>query len=495
MINPSQSRIGAFLNSDKKIIRGVEKENLRSNAKGEISNKGFPESLGSHHFNKFVTLDYSEPHLELVTPTFDNNHELFEFLQQLHSYVEKRLDGDILWNYSMPPVFNKELITLPDAGITNKSKLAFLYRLGLRNRYGDKMQSTAGIHFNISFSETFIKNIGIGKNEFYLGIARNFMRLFPLALRLTGSSPVTHCSFLKGRDLHVEKLGDQNCYLPKSTSLRVSRLGYYSEEQDKNFITFNSLNEYLEILSRYMNTPNEKFSHISSTSEKYEQVNNGTIQMESELYNHIRPKAKQTNLRQYLQLQESGIDYLEVRSIDLNPFSEIGITQNDLLFWETFIFYCAVCDSPPISSTEIESIKENIRRASEVGQECNLINSFDGENAEIDIKELTSNFLNSLRASLKDVSNEDSYDQMFEEFENRNNLPISTQIIESTLKNGNIISFIKEHSQHVSLKNNQELYKLFEEEKASSINNFQAHLSSDELEFDEFIKKFREETK
>ena len=197
MINPSQSRIGAFLNSDKKIIRGVEKENLRSNSKGEISNKSFPEVLGSHHFNKFVTLDYSEPHLELVTPTFDNNNELFEFLQQLHSYVEKRLDGDILWNYSMPPVFNEEFITLPDAGITNKSKLAYLYRLGLRNRYGDKMQSTAGIHFNISFSETFIKNIGIDKNEFYLGIARNFMRLFPLALRLTGSSPVTHCSFLK----------------------------------------------------------------------------------------------------------------------------------------------------------------------------------------------------------------------------------------------------------------------------------------------------------
>ena len=114
---------------------------------------------------------------------------------------------------------------------------------------------------------------------------------------------------------------------------------------------------------------------------------------------------------------------------------------------------------------------------------------------EIDIKELTSNFLNSLRASLKDVSNEDSYDQMFEEFENRNHLPISTQVIQSTLKNGNIISLIMEHSQHVSLKNNQELYKLFEEEKTNSINNFQAHLSSDELEFDEFIKKFREETK
>ena len=81
MINPSQLRIGAFLNSDKKIIRGVEKENLRSYATGEISNKSFPEALGSHHFNRFVTLDYSEPHFELVTPTFDNNHELFEFLQ------------------------------------------------------------------------------------------------------------------------------------------------------------------------------------------------------------------------------------------------------------------------------------------------------------------------------------------------------------------------------------------------------------------------------
>ena len=106
-----------------------------------------------------------------------------------------------------------------------------------------------------------------------------------------------------------------------------------------------------------------------------------------------------------------------------------------------------------------------------------------------------SNFLNSMRASIKEVSSEDLYDQMFEEFENRNNHPISAQVIESTLKKGNIISFIKEHSQHISLKNNQKFHKLFEEEKAKSINNFQAHLSSDKLEFDEFIKKFREETK
>ena len=225
----------------------------------------------------------------------------------------------------------------------------------------------------------------------------------------------------------------------------------------------------------------------------FEQVNNGTIQMESELYNHIRPKAKQTNLRQYLQLQESGIDYLEVRSIDLNPFSEIGITQNDLLFWETFVFYCAVCDSPPISSTEIESIKENIRRASEVGQECNLINSFDGENAEIDIKELTSNFLNSLRASLKDVSNEDSYDQMFEEFENRNKNPLSTRLIQDVNKNRGLFKTVLNLSEHQKFKMEDNLVESFEKEVNLSRIRYEESLQTDQINFSEFIIRYREE--
>ena len=151
MIFPSSKKLEAFLSSNKKITKGLEKENLRSDISGKISSKSFPKSLGKFSCNEFVTLDYSEPHLELVTPTFENNIQLLSFLKNLHKFVEHNIDGDLLWNYSMPPKFKQKFIKLPDFGETNKSRLSYLYRLGLRNRYGDKMQSTAGIHFNISF--------------------------------------------------------------------------------------------------------------------------------------------------------------------------------------------------------------------------------------------------------------------------------------------------------------------------------------------------------
>ena len=109
-------------------------------------------------------------------------------------------------------------------------------------------------------------------------------------------------------------LNDQDCYLPNATSLRVSRLGYYSDQQEEKFITFNNLEEYLELLKEYINVPNEKFKEISIDYKNLQQINNGTIQMESELYNHIRPKGRQTNERQFSQLKQSGIEYLEIRS-------------------------------------------------------------------------------------------------------------------------------------------------------------------------------------
>ena len=307
MVAINQKKLNQFLASDRVSFKGVEKENLRSDKDGRISNKSFPEAFGVHNFNSFVTLDYSQPHLEIVTPTFQDNSELYGFLGGLHAYVEQNLEGDLLWNYSMPPKFKGKFIKLPPYGKSNKTKLAHLYRLGLRNRYGDKMQSTAGIHFNISFSESVIKELNTTKTDLYLGICRNFLRVFPLVLRLIGCSPVAHRSFIKDRELSIDLLKEDENYLPKSTSLRVSRLGYYSEEQDEKFITFNTLGEHLNLIKDYINIPNKKFSEISLDLKK--QVNNGTIQMENELYNHIRPKGLfSTKARQYNQLKNDGIE-------------------------------------------------------------------------------------------------------------------------------------------------------------------------------------------
>ena len=328
----------------------------------------------------------------------------------------------------MPPKFKRKYIKLPPHRESNITKLGHLYRLGLRNRYGDKMQSTAGIHFNFSFSDSVIKELGNNKTEIYLGISRNFLRIFPLVLRLIGCSPVTHKSFLKGRNINIENLDGEDCYLPNSTSLRVSRLGYYSEEQDENFITFNSLDDYLLTIESYINNPNEKFKDISLDLKQ--QVNNGTIQMESELYNHIRPKGIiSKEIRAYNQLKENGIEYLEIRSIDLNPYSNIGISLEDVEFLELVMIFCALSDSPLISDVESDCIKENIRRSSETGQNCNFIAGIEGATAEESAKQMTERFLFQLQKFAAEIGLSKDRENMFNNYFIRNNEPLSQKLI------------------------------------------------------------------
>ena len=489
----SQKKISSFLTSDRKTIKGLEKENLRSDPEGKISNNPFPDAFGVHNFNSFVTLDYSEPHLEIVTPTFEDNQELFGFLKHLHGYVESNLGEDLLWNYSMPPRFKRKYIKLPPHRDVNSTKLAHLYRLGLRNRYGDKMQSTAGIHFNISFSESVINSLSESKTDIYLGACRNFLRIFPLVLRLIGCSPVTHKSFVKDRNLNIDKLNPEDCYLPKSTSLRVSRLGYYSEEQDENFITFNSLKEYLDTIKNYINTPNEKFSNISLDLKQ--QVNNGTIQMESELYNHIRPKGEFSKTeRQYNQLKKTGIEYLEIRSIDLNPYSEIGISIEDVEFLELLSLFCSLSDSPKIDEAEAMLIKENIRRASEVGQDCTLLNSFDTEKGETNIKELTNTLLEDLKSFAKKIELESQLDNMFIEYFSRNENPLSTRLL-NDLASDEILNYVLSKSKKIKDKVPDSVLDLFKKESELSEKEYLKAKNRDNIDFQTFIKEFREEIK
>ena len=494
MVVLSQDRITNFLKSDRITYKGLEKENLRSDIDGKISNNTFPDVFGVHNFNRYITLDYSEPHLEIVTPPFENNLDVFNFLHDLHTYVENNLDGDMLWNYSMPPKFKSKYIKLPPHGKTNSTKLAHLYRLGLRNRYGDKMQSTAGIHFNFSFSESAISHIGCEKTELYLGTCRNFLRVFPMILRLMGCSPIAHNSFLKGRNINIENLNDEDCYLPKSTSLRVSRLGYYSEEQDENFITFNTLDGYLETIKDYINIPNEKFKDISLDLKQ--QVNNGTIQMESELYNHIRPKGIiSKDIRPYNQLKENGIEYLEIRSIDLNPYSTIGISMEDIEFLELVSLYCALSDAPKINEVESLCIKENIRRSSESGQNCNFITSLDGEKAEAPADTVTNSFLSELKDFAKIIGLSEEKKKMFEEFFQRNTTTLSMKFIEDVEKSGGVLPLVLEKSAHTKKDINDKNLRLFEKEKELSEKEYLKEKNEDKILFEDYLEAFKGEIK
>ena len=494
MVESNQKKITKFLSSDRITYKGLEKENLRSDSEGKISNKTFPKAFGVHNFNRFITLDYSEPHLEIVTPPFEENIDAYNFLCDLHKYVENQIDGDLLWNYSMPPKFKRKYIKLPPHRESNITKLAHLYRLGLRNRYGDKMQSTAGIHFNFSFSDSVIKALGNNKTEIYLGISRNFLRIFPLVLRLIGCSPVTHKSFLKGRNINIENLDGEDCFLPNSTSLRVSRLGYYSEEQDENFITFNSLDDYLATIESYINNPNEKFRDISLDLKQ--QVNNGTIQMESELYNHIRPKGIiSKEVRAYNQLKENGIEYLEIRSIDLNPYSNIGISLEDVEFLELVMIFCALSDSPLISDVESDCIKENIRRSSETGQNCNFIAGIEGATAEESAKQMTERFLFKLQKLAAEIGLSKDRENMFNNYFVRNNEPLSQKLINDLNESEGLLSFVLKNSTPIKHKISKENLSLFEKERHLSENRYMQEKKEDNMLFEEYLEHFRREIK
>ena len=435
-----------------------------------------------------------EPHLEIVTPPFEENIDAYNFLCDLHKYVENQIDGDLLWNYSMPPKFKRKYIKLPPHRESNITKLAHLYRLGLRNRYGDKMQSTAGIHFNFSFSDSVIKALGNNKTEIYLGISRNFLRIFPLVLRLIGCSPVTHKSFLKGRNINIENLDGEDCFLPNSTSLRVSRLGYYSEEQDENFITFNSLDDYLVTIESYINNPNEKFKDISLDLKQ--QVNNGTIQMESELYNHIRPKGIiSKEVRAYNQLKENGIEYLEIRSIDLNPYSNIGISLEDVEFLELVMIFCALSDSPLISDVESDCIKENIRRSSETGQNCNFIAGIEGATAEESAKQMTERFLFKLQKFAAEIGLGKDRENMFNNYFVRNNEPLSQKLINDLNESEGLLSFVLKNSTPIKHKISKENLSLFEKERHLSENRYMQEKKEDNMLFEEYLEHFRREIK
>ena len=394
----------------------------------------------------------------------------------------------------MPPKFKRKYIKLPPHRESNITKLAHLYRLGLRNRYGDKMQSTAGIHFNFSFSDSVIKALGNNKTEIYLGISRNFLRIFPLVLRLIGCSPVTHKSFLKGRNINIENLDEEDCFLPNSTSLRVSRLGYYSEEQDENFITFNSLDDYLVTIESYINNPNEKFRDISLDLKQ--QVNNGTIQMESELYNHIRPKGIiSKEVRAYNQLKENGIEYLEIRSIDLNPYSNIGISLEDVEFLELVMIFCALSDSPLISDVESDCIKENIRRSSETGQNCNFIAGIEDATAEESAKQMTERFLFKLQKLAAEIGLSKDRENMFNNYFVRNNEPLSQKLINDLNESEGLLSFVLKNSTPIKHKISKENLSLFEKERHLSENRYMQEKKEDNMLFEEYLEHFRREIK
>ena len=346
-------------------LRGIEKECLRVDANGRLSLRTHPKGLGSTLAHPYLTTDYSEAQLEFVTPPYPTNWETFQFLCDIHTFVCQNLGDEMLWAPSMPCIVNPNQ-DLPIAvyGESNLGRMKTIYRHGLGHRYGRAMQAISGVHYNFSmpagFWERYREHVGATDelqafvSESYMGLVRNYRRLSWLLIYLFGASPALCKSFCPDGHEVLEQLDASTWYGPFSTSLRMSDIGYRNKSQSRLQISANSLEEYTAALGAAVTTPSADYEKIGvRVNGTYRQLNSNLLQIENEYYSSIRPKpAVGGDSPPTVRLRESGVDYVEVRTLDLNMQDPVGVNQPQLRFVEALLIYCLLTDSPPIDSVE-----------------------------------------------------------------------------------------------------------------------------------------------
>lgn len=352
-------------------LRGLEKESLRVDRRGYLADTRHPAGLGSALTHPYLTTDYSEALPELVTPPYPSSWETLQFLCDLHVYVAKHLEDEILWAQSMPcRIPSGDKVPIAVFGSSNLGKMRSVYRRGLGFRYGRSMQTISGIHFNYSAPLAFWKafyereHSALSLMDFishrYMGAIRNYRRLTWLLIYLFGASPAFCKSFPTSRSPYLRELDADTWFAPFGTSLRMSDIGYRNRSQSELQISMNSLDDYLSGLVAAVSTPNPGYEAIGVLADGgYRQLNANTLQIEAEYYSPIRPKPPADYPhRPTVALREKGVKYLEVRTLDLNMTDPLGVNQLQLRFVEALLLYCLLNDSPAVDSTEQAEIDE-----------------------------------------------------------------------------------------------------------------------------------------
>lgn len=353
-------------------LKGIEKESLRVTSEGELSMLSHPVGLGSALTNRYITTDFSEALLEFVTPAFETTWEALQCICNIHQYTYSKLDDEMLWPASMPcRIPADDEIPLARYGRSNVGRMKTIYRRGLGYRYGRQMQTIAGVHFNYSIPKPFwaayqeiVGDTGDAdafRSEQYLGLIRNFRRTGWLVLYLFGASPALCKSFAGGNVAAMKSLNKETYYEPFGTSLRMSDLGYSNKNQSRINISLNSLDEYVRDLSRAIETPEPDYEKIGvKVDGRYRQLNSNLLQIENEYYSSVRPKrVADSGERPTAALRRGGIEYVEIRSLDINLFDPCGINQNTMRFMEAMLIYCVIADSPKLDSAELDELLQN----------------------------------------------------------------------------------------------------------------------------------------
>ena len=339
------------------IRRGVEKEGLRVNTHSFLSATSHPQALGSALCNDRITTDYAEALLELITQPRHTTEELQADLHQVHQFVAQNIGDEVMWNQSMPSYLPPEAdIQIGWYGTSNTGLFKNIYRRGLAERYGKRMQCIAGVHYNYSLPDALwplLQTEGLTiqeqRSNGYLALIRNFTRYSWLLMYLFGASPIVSKDFLHGHDLPLEQIGPDSYCLPWATSLRMSNLGYQNKEAQAELqLCYNDLDTFLLRMRRAATTPWPAYAALGTHRDgEWIQLNTNILQIENEYYSNIRPKRTPTaEERSATALANRGVEYIEVRCLDIDPFDPVGLSAASSRFLDAFLLFCAAEPSP-----------------------------------------------------------------------------------------------------------------------------------------------------
>jgi glutamate--cysteine ligase len=493
----------------KRLLRGVEKENLRVTAQGKISIRQHPKALGAALTNSWITTDYSEALIEVVTPATTQLQATFSQLQQVSQFVAQSIGDEIPWASSMPvPIAGKSCVPLAKYGNNNAGRLKTIYRRGLCHRYGRPMQVIAGLHYNLSFPVEMLNSLSSqeeGERESldssYMRLVRNCFRHAYVLPYLFGASPACASSSVIKQVDYVRQLDSQSFYSPYGTSLRLSDLGYQNKGGDLLNVNYDNALAYANSLKAATQLPYSEFEQYGIVKDgEYQQLSTSLLQIANEYYSIVRPKqVAQSGERATQALIERGVAYVELRMLDLNPLQTIGICPQQMAFMDVFATYCLLADGSLFADGEHAVCLENIKTVAAKGRQpgLKLLQTDGGEKSFVEMAKALFDDLMQV-AELMSASAEDScfveaVQQQQAKLFDVDLTPSAEVLNQLVASKQSFLDFHLNLSQQHADKlraENIAMQSLFEEEAARSLKAFHEIESSKQQDLSDYFKAF-----
>lgn len=501
------------------VNKGIEKEGLRVNlADAKLAQTDHDPKFGSKLLHKWITTDFAESLLEFITPVSHSSQETINTLGNLQTYVLKQDDKEGIWPSSMPCILPDDKdIKLAYYGESNSGRLKTLYRSGLSLRYGRSMQSIAGVHYNFSMTDEFWKNwhellgseLPLQKfiNKEYLNLCRNFRKYSNVLLYLFGNSVAVHESFLKGKKHNLKVIHEDEAFgktyaTEFGTCLRMGGLGYTGSSQDGIRICYNGLDSYCDSLENALKVSYKPFEEIGLRNENGElqQISTNILQIENEFYSIIRPKRIAPPGKSALaSLRSEGIEYIEVRLLDINPFAENGISEEQANFLDAFLLTCLFSESQKCTREIYNEIEDNNQRIIKEGRKDNLTILNNGQ--EVSYRNYLVEFFNMMEETMNSIDDGHRKEDLIKSIDFHRSMlnprnTLSQRVYDLACEKG-FISSMRElsisHRRGLFESCNESIFQgKLEEEKSASVQRQVEFEKLDDVEFEDYVAAYVE---